>query len=62
MTDRPRPQPRSTPPPMAKCPACDLWLAEDDFEAQQLHLTEAHPDVVAQRLLESSRWDGWEDT
>jgi hypothetical protein len=48
-------------PPMVKCPACNLWLAEDDFDAQRLHLMANHPGLVRKRLAEHDRWSGWED-
>jgi hypothetical protein len=46
---------------MIKCPSCDLYLDEEDFEAQRLHMAREHPEVVEERLAESKKWDGWED-
>jgi hypothetical protein len=47
---------------MIKCPECDLYLDEDDFEAQRLHMADKHPEVVEERLAETRRFDGWEDS
>lgn len=46
--------------PMVRCPGCPLELAEDDFAAQQAHMMLEHPEIVEARLVESHRYDGWE--
>jgi hypothetical protein len=55
-------EPDQAPEPMIKCPACDLWLAEDDFDRQRVHLLANHPGLISRRLQEHKRWDGWEDS
>jgi hypothetical protein len=35
---------------MVKCPSCDLYLAEDDHEAQAIHLMANHPVLAARKL------------
>jgi hypothetical protein len=47
-------------PDMVKCPACDHWEFEDDFDRQRVHLLANHPNLVRDRLVEHHRWDGWE--
>jgi hypothetical protein len=49
------------PTELVKCPACDLWLAEDDFDGQRVHLMANHPRVIETRLADHDRWNGWED-
>jgi hypothetical protein len=49
-------------PVMVKCPGCNLYLVEDDFEAQRLHMEKYHPEIVAERLAEPKKMDGWEDS
>jgi hypothetical protein len=48
-------------PAMVKCPACDLWLDEDDFDTQRVHLLANHPGLVSRRLQEDRKWDGWQE-
>lgn len=43
-----------------KCPVCDTWLPEYDFDRQRVHLLANHPALVRDRLEEAKRWDGWE--
>jgi hypothetical protein len=47
-------------PTMLKCPACEHWEDEDDFDRQRVHLLANHPNLVRDRLEEAKRWDGWE--
>ncbi len=44
-----------------QCPGCDLVLDEDNVYDQMTHMKEKHPEIVAKRLIEAARWDGWED-
>lgn len=46
---------------MIRCPGCELELAEDDLRGQEVHMIGRHPELVAERLAESARWDGWVD-
>jgi hypothetical protein len=49
-------------PPQIKCPACEHWEDEYDFDRQRVHLLANHPSLVQNRLEEAKRWDGWEDS
>lgn len=46
---------------MVKCPGCGLEMDEDDLRRQVGHMKEKHPEIVAERLVEAARWDGWVD-
>jgi hypothetical protein len=52
-----RPEPNQ--PAMIRCPACNHWEAEEDFDAQRVHLLANHPGLISRRLQEHKRWDGW---
>jgi hypothetical protein len=43
-------------PEMVKCPCCDDWLPEEDFDRQRVHLLANHPGLVAQRTHEQQQW------
>jgi hypothetical protein len=45
---------------MTKCPGCRRWLPDNDWHGQRLHMETNHPNIIAERLAESARWDGWE--
>jgi hypothetical protein len=64
LAQSPAPLPRAITglePERVKCPACEHWEDEDDFDRQRAHLLAHHPDLVRDRLEEAKRWDGWED-
>jgi hypothetical protein len=42
-----------------RCPGCELELEESDMRAQAAHMSAEHPEIVAERLAEAARWDGW---
>lgn len=47
-----------------KCPGCGLLLPEDDFQGQIAHMSEAHPEIVSERLEQAGyAWIGnrWVD-
>ena len=46
-----------------KCPSpsCEVDIADDDTAAQRAHLEAEHPEIIAERLAEFHRWDGWVD-
>jgi hypothetical protein len=46
---------------LVKCPGCPLELDEEDFAEQDAHMMAEHPEIVAQRVLDSKKWAGWED-
>jgi hypothetical protein len=50
----------STPVQLSSCPGCGATLPEDDLQAQRAHMEEYHQDIIAERLAENGRWDGWE--
>jgi hypothetical protein len=52
--------PEEPPPAQIKCPACDHWEDEYDFDRQRVHLLANHPNLVRDRLAEHHRYDGWE--
>jgi hypothetical protein len=42
------------------CPGCGLELPEDDLAAQSAHMQTEHPEIIAERVAEAAKWDGWE--
>jgi hypothetical protein len=42
-----------------KCPGCSSVRLEHDYAGQKAHLEAEHPEIVAERMAESRRLDGW---
>lgn len=42
---------------LIKCPGCDLLLSESDGQGQVNHMTENHPEIIAERLREAGMHD-----
>lgn len=42
-----------------KCPGCEVFMDEADMLGQAEHMLANHPEIIAERMKEDARLDGW---